>query len=175
MQGDILFAISDSGCITTNACYVEAAKFVTLNGRLHLQNVHKFAEMYLLDGGDMEVSGFHGKLLAKLNGGRGRFQLTEVYGDSLIETLGESPEELLVNVSDFVLENNAMNVDADRIELDTRLEEYEKFVDDERKTFRMENPNVQLTDEDMLKVKSKGVVRMGKMSWTDTLRLKFNT
>lgn len=170
----MLYAICDSGCITTNSCYVEASKFVTLNGRLHLQNVHKFAEMYLLNGGDMEVSGFHGKLLAKLNGGRGRFQLTEVYGESLIEALGESPEELLVNVSDFVLENNALNVDGERIEMEPRLDEYKQYVDASGKSFRMENANVQSTDEDTLNVVSKGVVRMGRMSWTDTLRLKFN-
>lgn len=176
MQGDLLYAINDSGSITTNACYVEASKFVTLNGRLHLQNVHKFAEMYLLEGGQMEVSGFHGKLLAKLNGGRGRFQLTEVYGDSRIEQqlADDSSEELVLNVSDFVLENNAVRVDARRIELEQRLDDCKECLDAAGKTFRKENANVQASDEDSLTVRSSGVVRMGRMSWTDTLRLKFN-
>lgn len=130
--------------------------------------------MYLLDGGELEVSGFHGKILAKMNGGKARFQLTEVYGDSLIEALGDTPEELVINVSDFVLENNSVNVEAARIELESRLEEYKQFLESEQKLFRLENANQQATDEDRLMVVSKGMVRLGQMSWTDTLRLKFN-
>lgn len=184
MQGDLLYAICDSGSITTESCYSEASKFVTLNGRLVLRNVHKFSEMYLLEGGSIEVTGFHGRLVAKLNsGGRASFQLTEVYGDSCIEALGgrQNGEEvrLTVNVSDFVLENNTLEVKAEegaRIQLDGTLDEYREHLSSAGDSFRRENPviNVGGQDEDQLTVRSAGDVRLGKMSWTDTLMLKFN-
>lgn len=184
MQGDLLYAICDSGSITTESCYSEASKFVTLNGRLVLRNVHKFSEMYLLDGGSMEVTGFHGRLVAKLNsGGRASFQLTEVYGDSCIEAMGDRRDgeevRLTVNVSDFVLENNTLEVRAEegaKIELDGTLDEYREHLSSEGESFRHENPvmNVGGQDDDQLTVRSAGDVRLGKMSWTDTLMLKFN-
>lgn len=184
MQGDLLYAISDSGSITTESCYSEASKFVTLNGRLVLRNVHKFSEMYLLSGGSIEVTGFHGRLVAKLNEtGRASFQITELHGDSCIEALGgaEKGEDvrLKVNLSDFVLGNNALDVSTAggaQIRVDATLDEYREHLSSNGDTFRRDNPEVDLGDQDdnLLTVRSAGDVHLGKMSWTDTLMKKFN-
>lgn len=171
IQGDLLFAICDSGSITTDSCYSEASKFVSLNGKLNLKNVHKFCEMYLLEaGGELDVSGFHGRLQAKMNGGRLRFQLTEVYGDSCIFAMGK-PEELIINVSDFVIENTAMEMTAGNIIVEDSLAHMEGCVL-EKGIFRSVNDNLEMS-EDKLTVTTGGELRLGKMSWTDSLKLRF--
>lgn len=167
-----MYAICDSGSITTNSCYAEASKFVSLNGRLLLKNVHKFAEMYLLEaGGELDVSGFHGTLQAKTNGGRLRFQLTEVYGDSCIVAMN-GPEELILNMSEFVLENTELEMVAEQVLLDDSVE-YLREAILEKGIFRLEHPNLEGRD-DKLSVSSDGMVKLGKMSWADTIRLKMN-
>lgn len=167
-----MYAICDSGTITTNSCYAEASKFVSLNGKLLLKNVHKFAEMYLLEaGGELDVSGFHGTLQAKTNGGRLRFQLTEVYGDSCIVAMG-NPEELLLNMSEFVLENTELEMVAGEILLSNSVEHLSEALL-EKGIFRLAHPNLQ-DSEDKLSVSTDGTMQLGKMSWADTLRLKMN-
>lgn len=167
-----MYAICDSGSITTNSCYAEASKFVSLSGRLLLKNVHKFSEMYLLEaGGELDVSGFHGTLQAKTNGGRLRFQLTEVYGDSCIVAMNK-PEELVLNMSEFVLENTELEMVAEQVLLDESVEYLRDGVL-ENGIFRLEHPNLECS-EDKLSVSCDGMIRLGKMSWADTIRLKMN-
>lgn len=171
MQGDLLYAICDSGSITTDSCYSEASKFVSLNGKLNLRNVHKFCEMYLLEaGGELNVSGFHGRLQAKMNGGRLRFQLTEVYGDSCIIAMGK-PEDLVINISEFVMEHTAMEMTAKNITLDDSLSEMEGCVL-ENKIFHSVNDKLEI-NEDKLTVTTDGELKLAKMSWTDTIKLRF--
>lgn len=198
MQGDLLYVLCDSGCIRTDSCYTEASKFVTHSGHLDLHNVHKFAEMYVLEAGRLDVSGFHGRLMARLSAAAtAQLQLTEVYGDSSIEIVGENVPaeaedgtpaarrgELILNVSDFVLENNEIDVRVEgtsgaRVRLaetlaDSLESEWWDCVSAEADVFHRVNPNLNASDDDRLQVRSFGDVLLGKMSWTDTLKLKLN-
>lgn len=207
VQGDRLSVTGDSGTIRTSACYSESSAFVSLDGgRLCLDNVHKVSDMRLAAGGRVHVTGFHGQLCAKLSGEcDGRFQLTELYGDSCIEAIdgggdegsslgsgsGETTTSLMVNVSDFVLANNALDVLAERADakvlLDDNLADGEaeraqllECLSADGSTFRRSNPSdggLGGADlgEDRLTVRSTvGDVRLGRLSWTDTVKMKLN-
>lgn len=132
--------------------------------------------MYLLKaGGRMDVSGFHGTLLAKAKGGcQLRFQLTEVYGDSCIEVLDLMPgdDTLQLNVSEFVEEHTKVEITAAEIELAENMEHLQEYIE-EPGVLRMEKANLESSD-DKLKVITGGSVRLAKMSWADTVRLKMN-
>lgn len=172
----MMYAICDSGTITTNSCYSEASKFVSQNGSLNLQNVHKVSEMYLLEaGGHMTITGFHGTLLAKSKGGcQLQFQLTELYGDSCIEVLSHSfgDSRLQLNVSEFVEEHTKLEIIASEIELTENMKHLQEYIQ-EPGVLRMEQINLELSD-DKLKVITSGSVKLGKMSWADTVRQKMN-
>lgn len=193
MQGDLLFVLCDTGAIRTESCYTEASKFVTHSGLLELRNVHKFAEMFVLQaGGRLEVSGFHGRLVAKVcAGAAAKLQLTELYGESSIEMVAGDDDDsetlagdrLTLNVSDFVLDNNELDVGVSgagaRVRLaetlaDSLESEWWECISPEADALRRPNPNRNAGDEDRLLVRWCGDVLMGKMTWTDTLKLKFN-
>lgn len=186
-QGDELHVRCEAGTISTDACYSEQSEFVAgWAGKLKLRNVHKRCALTAEQDGRVEVSGFHGHLTARLYGddASGSFQLTEVYGQSSIE----SPDgaALTVNVSDFVLENAAVEVATSaegRIELDEKLAaEFAEHLLPGGQRFEHEPPlsNALVVggdgaDADRLSVRSEGgPIRLGKMSWTDTLMLKLN-
>ena len=168
MQGDLLYAICDSGYIRTNSCYTEASKFVSLNGKLILKNVHKFAEVYLLDGGELDLTGFHGTLQAKTNGGRLKYQLTEIHGESIIEA-NKNPESLEIFISDFVEENTGIHIEAGEIVFDPRVQHLENCLNG--KVLQIEHLNAEMAS-DKLTVSTLGTLKLGKMSWADTLNLK---
>lgn len=169
VQGDLMFAICDSGKITTNSCYVEASKFVTLNGKLHLKNVHKFAEIYLLEMGELNVTGFHGRLQAITNKGRLSFQFTELYGESFIRA--NEPDEMIINISEFVEDNVRIDIDATAIKLNDNLSYLHKHLNEDCKQFRYSNDLLDL-NEDKLIVNTNSNITLGKMSWMDTIKFK---
>lgn len=169
MLGDCLSAITESGTISTESCYSEESKFVTTNGRLHLKNVHKSSEVLTLDGGTLDVTGFHGTLKAKTNGGRSKFQLTEIYGESSIESI--DPKEFTVNISEFVEENTRISTDVKGVELQPTLSHLSDKIS-EGGQFRLGDAD---RTADQLTLKSNGNLRLGKMSWTDMIKLKFSS
>lgn len=163
MLGDSLTAITENGIISTNSCYAENSKFITQKGGLHLKNVHKKSEMYLLDAGDVDVTGFHGTLNLTSNGGTLQFQLTEVYGDSCIDA--QNPTKLNVNISEFVEHHTCLSIEANKIVLDSTLEHFEKYRNGDAAAdgseSRMEVGDRDMSD-DLLKIRTNGDLTLGK-------------
>lgn len=124
MLGDSITAISENGIISTDSCYSENSKFITQKGSLHLKNVHKNSELHVLNGGDLDVTGFNGTLMATTNGGNLNFQFSEVHGESCIEA--NSPNQFNVNLSEFVEQNVCLKINASQITVDTTLQHLEK-------------------------------------------------
>lgn len=168
-MGDSLTAITENGIISTNSCYAENSKFITQKGGLHLKNVHKKSELYLLDGGDLDVTGFHGILNATTNGGTLNFQLTEIYGDSLIEA--QSPTKFNVNISEFVEEHTCLTVNAKQIDIDSTLKHFEKCQKDDGSGDELKTGNRDLNDDQLI-IQTNGLLKLGKLSWMDTMKLK---
>lgn len=169
MLGDSLTAISENGIISTNSCYSEQSKFITQKGGLHLKNVHKKSELYLLDGGDLDVTGFHGVLHATTNGGTLNFQLTEIYGDSSIEA--QNPNQFHVNISEFVEQHTCLAISANQITVDGTLDHFEKTNQSDGDGEELQTGNRDITD-DLLTIRTNGNVKLGKLSWMDSVKLK---
>lgn len=175
-MGDSLTAITENGIISTNSCYAENSKFITQKGGLHLKNVHKKSEMYLLDDGDLDVTGFHGVLnVTSSNGGTLNFQLTEVYGDSCIDA--QNPNELSVNISEFVEQHTCLSFVAKKISLDPTLQHFEKCYRNNNDTG--DKTELQVGDRDMcddlLTIRTNGNLKLGKLSWMDSVKMKLAT
>lgn len=175
--GDSLTAITENGIISTNSCYAENSKFITQKGGLHLKNVHKKSEMYLLDAGDLDVTGFHGILnVTSSNGGTLNFQLTEVYGDSCIEA--QNPSQLNVNISEFVEQHTCLSFVANQIILDSTLQHFEKCYQNNDGNESGET-KLQVGDRDMcddlLTIRTNGNLKLGKLSWMDSVKMKLAT
>lgn len=137
-----------------------------------MKNVHKKSEMYLLDDGDLDVTGFHGILnVISSNGGTLNFQLTEVYGDSIIEA--QNPKELNVNISEFVEQHTCLSIAANRIVLDPTLQHFEKCCRSGNGSGEVE---LEVGDRDMcddlLTIRTNGSLKLGKLSWMDTVKMK---
>ncbi|XP_031632824.1 protein FAM185A [Contarinia nasturtii] len=167
--GDSLTAISENGIISTNSCYAENSKFITQKGGLHLKNVHKKSELYLLDGGDLDVTGFHGTLNATTNGGTLNFQLTEMYGESRIEA--QNPNQFNINISEFVEQHSCLQINANQITLDTTLEYLEKSQKDDGSGEELQTGNRDINDDQLI-IRTNGNLKLGKLSWMDTMKLK---
>lgn len=140
-----------------------------------MKNVHKKSEMYLLDDGDLDVTGFHGILnVNSSNGGSLNFQLTEVYGDSSIEA--QNPAKLNVNISEFVEQHTCLSFLAKQIVLDPTLQHLEKCC---RNNDGSGETELQVGDRDMcddlLTIRTNGNLRLGKLSWMDTVKMKLAT
>lgn len=167
MQGDLLHAGCESGTISTDSCYVEHSKFIANKGNLRLKNVHKHAEINLPAGGQVEVTGFHGIIEAETNGGNISYQLTEVYGNSVI--VANKPDTFTVNISEFVEEHTCIDITAADLILDTSLAH---FGDKITATGQLQSGNSDLI-EDNLTIKSTSLLKLGKQSWMDTIKMKF--
>lgn len=170
--GDHLTAISENGLIHTDSCYSENSKFITQRGNLQLKNVHKRSELYVLDGGELNVSGFHGILNAKTKGGKLHFQLTEVYGDSCIDAI--DPISLNINISEFVEQHTCISIDAKEIDIDKHLE-YFKLNETKTKSGKQIVIGNRDLIEDNLSIRTNSNVSLGKMSWMDSVKLKFQS
>lgn len=168
VQGDSLCATSESGTISTESCYAEQSSFTTKNGSLHLSNVHKTANISSLDNGEIDVTGFHGILNAKSNGGNVKYQLTEIYGDSKIDA--NHPKKFHINISEFVEENSCISVTTKELRLDNSLAHLENGITKDTETvFKHGNPDLL---EDSLTIQSNGLLTLGKLSWIDTIKFK---
>lgn len=164
--------ISENGLIHTDSCYSENSKFITQRGHLQLNNVHKKSELYVLNGGELNVSGFHGILNAKTKGGKLHFQLTEVYGDSCIDAI--DPISLNVNISEFVEQHTCLSIDAKEIDIDAHLEHFKG-----NETTTESGKRIQIGNRDLiadnLSIRTNKNVSLGKMSWMDSVKLKFQS
>lgn len=161
-QGDRLEALCETGKISTQSCYVEESKFVAIQGHLDLKNVHKQSEIHLPDGGSLNVTGFHGTLSARTRGGKINYQLTELYGDSLIQA--DSAETLTVNISEFVEEHTYIHAEATEITLHDTLANMKLSVSGGFESGDSEN-------EDKLRIISTGLLNVGKLSWLEAMKL----
>lgn len=167
--GDSLTAISENGMITTNSCYAENSKFITQKGGLHLKNVHKKCELYLLNGGDLDVTGFHGVLNATTNGGILNFQLTEIYGESSIEA--QNPTQFNINISEFVEQHTCLSINANKIIVDSTLDHFEAKNNGDDDELNSGNRDI---SDDLLTIRTNGTLKLGKLSWMDTMKLKLS-
>lgn len=150
----------------TKSCYIEHSKFVAIQGHLDLKNVHKTSEIYLPDGGSLNVTGFHGTLKARATRGDINFQLTELYGHSSIEA--DHPDSAIVNISEFVEEHTCIHAIAPVITLDDTLGHLSDNINIDG---HLEVGNNDIL-EDKLIINSTGPLRIGKMSWMDTVKLQ---
>lgn len=166
--GDSLTAITEDGTISTDSCYSEHSKFITQKGGLHLKNVHKASELIVLDGGEVNVTGFHGHLQARTNGGKLNFQLTEIYGDSFIEA--QNPNSFILNISEFVEQHTCLSIAATTITLDPNVSEFN--VQHSNGTDKLESGNRDLIP-DQLSIQTNGKLNLGKLSWMEAIQLKF--
>lgn len=166
-----MIAITENGIISTDSCYSENSKFITQKGGLHLKNVHKTSELFLLDGGTVDVTGFNGILRAQTNGGNLNFQLTEVYGESFIEA--QNPNTFDVNISEFVEQHTCLSITASKITLDTNLNEFSINRSADDSNDKLENGNRDLID-DILTIQTNGELKLGKLSWMDCIKIKFS-
>lgn len=167
MLGNSLTAITENGTISTNSCYAKNSKFITQKGSLQLKNVHEKSEMNLVDGGEIDVTGFHGILNATTNGGTLNFQFTEIYGESFIKA--NNPNQFNVNISAFVEQNSFLSINANEIILDPALNHLEKSNSNNGQALK--NGNRDLI-EDVLSIETNGKLKLGKLSWMDTVKLK---
>lgn len=168
--GDRLTAITESGDISTESCYSENSKFITQKGGLQLKNVHKSCELLSLDGGEVNVTGFHGHLQARTNGGTLNFQLTEVCGDSFIEA--QKPDAFVVNISEFVEQHTCLSIVAAGITLETNLSEFNVQHGNGNGQDKLDTGNRDLLP-DHLRIETDGKLKLGKLSWMEAMQLKF--
>lgn len=126
--------------------------------------------MYLLDAGDLDVTGFHGILnVTSPNGGTLNFQLTEVYGDSCIDA--QNPSKLNVNISEFVEQHTCLSIVANRIILNSTLQHLDKCYRTGSDEAEMQVGDRDMCD-DLLTIRTNGNLTLGKLSWMDTVKLK---
>lgn len=136
-----------------------------------MKNVHKRSELYMLNGGELDVTGFHGILRAKTKGGKLNFQLTEIYGDSCIEAI--DPASLNINISEFVEQHTCLSINAKKINIDSHLEHFKEQQTAVETGEKIEIGNRDI-NEDSLTIQTNGDLNLGKMSWMDTIKLKFS-
>lgn len=162
-----MIAESEFGEIATECCYSEESKFITNKGKLILKNIHKSSEINLLNGGSLIATGFHGKLHVKAFNSSLDLQLTEIYDESLIEAT--DPKQFNVNISEFIEEHTCVLVEANAIELHPTLSHLNEHLSSKGNFSKGDSDRV----PDSLTIKTNGNVQLGKMSWMDTIKIKF--
>lgn len=134
-----------------------------------LHNVHKNAEIVIFQKGLLEMTGFHGTLNAKVNSGQVKVQFSEILEKNSIVFNGtEQPMEIFI--SDLIEENSFIDIKSKEIEVDESIKTKSGkniFKDcfllgesSRKNTLSIEN--------------EKGFVKLGKMSWADSLKLKMS-
>ncbi|XP_054739247.1 uncharacterized protein LOC129245231 [Anastrepha obliqua] len=165
LQGDHLNCKTDTGDISTNSCYVEQSKFITNSGSLHLRNVHKKTEVEVLKDGELNMTGVHGNLTVRTNGGKLNLQLSELIGENIVKA--NEVEQAVINISDRIEEQSGIEVTSRIVILDGSLSHLNDCIDKNNTLFRnAKNSNTQSN----LTINSSGAVKLGKLSWTDSLR-----
>lgn len=164
IQGDFLYASTDSGKITTNSCFVNSAIFQTNSGNLSLHNVHKNAEINVLQNGRLEMTGFNGTLNANVNG-QLKVQLSEIYGNNSI--IANGSQQIEVYISDLIENNSFVDVKSKKIEVESIQYVCGKKVFNEK--FALGESSM----ENRLSIESE-FVKFGKMNWIDCLKLKMS-
>lgn len=163
MQGVILNAITENDSISTEACYAEMSKFTTTAGKLQLKNIHMNSEIYLLDGGELHLTGFHATLYVKSNGSALNLQLDEISGASCIEA--NATKSLNVNISDLVEKSVLIDVDVDEIILDETLDHLAEKIANKGKLVAGDPARAASAS---LIINSDGPLALGKLSWIDS-------
>lgn len=162
IQGDAMTCASSKGTISTNACYAGVSKFTTQTGTLNLKNVHKQATVYVLEEGDINMTGIHGNLLIKANGGNLNLQFSEVMDDTII--MSNDSKHVSINISDLVEENCFIELNSDEIILDKSASHLKDRLQGNK--FRLGNGE----NKNKLLVSVTGKLALGKLSWADSLK-----
>lgn len=169
IQGDVLHASTDCGKLSTNSCYVNSSIFQTNCGNLILHNVHKNSEINILRKGRLEITGFHGTLNAKVNDGQVKVQFSEILDkNSILVSNGTEPIEIYI--SDLIEENSFVDIKCKEIEVDESVKS-KSGENIFKSKFQLGENSMKNT----LSIKSENRnVKLGKMSWADSLRLKMS-
>lgn len=165
LQGDQLNCKTDAGNISTNSCYVEESKFVTNTGSLQLKNVHKRTEVDVQKSGELNMTGVHGNLTVRTNGGKLNLQLSELAGENVVKANGI--EQAIINISECIEEQSNIEVRSRAVVLDGSLSHLKDCVINNDTLFRNSKSTNALSN---LIVNSSGEVKLGKLSWMESLR-----
>ncbi|XP_067631779.1 protein FAM185A [Eurosta solidaginis] len=165
LQGDQLSCKTDGGNISTNSCYVEESRFVTNSGTLTLKNVHKKTEVDVQKGGTLNMTGVHGNLKVRANGGKVSLQLSELKDENFVKA--NDVEQVLINISDLIEEQSKIEVISSGIVLDDTLCHLNHGTSQNNTIFR--NCNTAEAQSNLI-VESNGEVKLGKLSWVESLR-----
>ncbi|XP_017469775.1 PREDICTED: uncharacterized protein LOC108361631 [Rhagoletis zephyria] len=170
LQGDQLNCKTDAGSISTSSCYVEESKFETNSGSLQLRNVHKKTEVDVHKGGELIMTGVHGNLTVRANGGKLTLQLSELTGENVVKA--KEIEHAVINISDRIEEHSNIEVTSRAVILDDTLSHLQDGIGNNNTLFR----NSKTADaQSILIVSSSGAVKLGKLSWMESLREQLNT
>lgn len=163
-----MHASTENGELLTNSCYVNSSIFETNCGNLLLHNVHKNAEINILQKGRLEMTGFHGTLNAKVNSGQVKVQFSEILEKNVITFNGTEPIEIFI--SDLIEDNSFVDIKAKEIEVDESIK-----TKSGKNIFKDSFLLGESSKKNTLSIESKkGFVKLGKMSWADSLKLKMS-
>lgn len=168
-MGGNLTAITDGGNISTGSCYSEHSRFITLKGNLDLQNVHKTSEIVALGCQYANITGFHGNLQARLNGGKLNFQLSELHGDSFIDA--RNPSSFIANISEYVEQHTCLSIAANIITLDPSINVSNMRRNNTNGLDTLESGNPDNISS-RLTIQTNSKLQLGKLSWMKTILKK---
>uniref|UniRef100_W8B723 Protein FAM185A n=1 Tax=Ceratitis capitata TaxID=7213 RepID=W8B723_CERCA len=159
---------TEAGNISTNSCYVEESKFVTLTGSLQLKNVHKKIEVDVQRNGELTMTGVNGNLTVRTNGGKLSLQISELTGNSVINA--KEVEQALINISEQIEEQSNIEVTSRAVVLDDSLSHLQSCITDDNTIFLLKPEN---TSSNLI-VNSNGKVQLGKLSWIGSVYAQLN-
>ncbi|XP_055387516.1 protein FAM185A [Condylostylus longicornis] len=163
LQGDLLYCKAFNGNIEVNSSYVEKSNFSCEKGNLFLKNIHKTSEIFVLNYGNIEMSGIHGNVYINSKGGDLNLQFSEITGDNII--VANKAKNVTINISDIVETNSYIELHSNKIELDPSANHLSKYLTKEN-YFEYGDKNKQ----NKLMICSGGLLKFGKMSWADTVK-----
>ncbi|XP_055838639.1 uncharacterized protein LOC129906763 [Episyrphus balteatus] len=166
LQGDSINCHTIDGNIKTNSCYVESSKFTTDNGTLDLKNIHKTSEVCVNKMGDLFMTGVHGNIQIKCNGGGNvNVQLSEIVGNNKIVT--QTEDNVIINISDQIEETSFIEATSKKFTLDESLSHLSDCIENDNH-FRMSKEQ---DNCNKLVIESKGNLILGKLSWADSMKI----
>ncbi|XP_055686588.1 uncharacterized protein LOC129791939 [Lutzomyia longipalpis] len=164
VQGEELQVDCKAGSISTESCYSTNSKFSTQTGNLVLNNVHRCAEVNVLEEGNLTMCGFNGTLLAKVCKGRIQLQLAELWGENVV--ISNAAEDVSVNVADAVVDTTYFHAAAENVHVDDSLKHLLGTKENGAVTIGKK------TLPQKLFIQTEGRLEIKKLSWVDAVKLK---
>lgn len=163
-------AITENGSISTEACYAVKSKFTTTAGKLRLKNIHMTTEIRMLEGGDLDLTGFHGTLNVKSNAAALKFQLAEISGKNCIEA--KATKSLDVNISDLVEESAFITANVGEVILNETLSHLVEKIVHCKNHEQLVIGDPAIAENPSLTISSDGPLALGKLSWIDSFSIQ---